>query len=113
MANQRPTPKDFVDLINTVMGQQIMTEDQLTRFLNEAKNVHDNRGTQGLLEYIQQVTNAPASQDQLENLANHIQQTGNPGSTIDFLMKEKLISESQVKKLKQAMDTPSKKKRKK
>ncbi len=112
MAGQKPTKKDFVDLINTVMGQKIMTEDQLTNFLHNAKNVKDTKGTEGLLEYIQRVTNAPASKDQLKNLADEIKRTGNPGSAIDFLKGEKLLSDQQARKINDAMDQTKRKKRK-
>lgn len=113
MADQRPTKKDFVDLINSVMGREIMNEDQLTNFLNDAKKVNDTKGTEGLLEYIQNVTNAPASKDQLSRLAKEIEHTGNPISAIDFLKNEKLISDQQLRKLNQAIDNTSRKKRKK
>lgn len=113
MTNQRPTKKDFADLINTVMGRQVMTEQQLDQFLHEAKRVKDNQGTDGLVEYIQKITNAPASKDQLKGLAEQIQKTGSAGSALDFLMKERLISESQAKKLNKALEQTAKKKRKK
>lgn len=113
MAEQKPTKKDFVDLINTVMGNEVMTEDQLTHFLNEAKKVNDTRGTEGLLQYIQKVTHAPASQDQLKRLADTIQETGNPISALDFLKNEKLLSDQQARKLNKAIDQTKKKKRKK
>ncbi len=112
MADQKPTKKDFVDLINTVMGQQVMNEDQLTQFLNNAKKAKETHGTEGLLEYIQRVTNAPASKDQLRRLAEQIKETGNPASALDFLKNEKLLSEQQSRKLNQALDKTSKRKRK-
>ena len=113
MANKKPTKKDFVDLINTVMGQNVMTEDQLTQFLNNAKKAKDTRGTEGLLEYVQKVTKAPDSKDQLSRLSDEIQKSGNPAKAIDFLQKEKLLSESQMRKLNQALDQSPKKKKKK
>lgn len=113
MANKKPTKKDFADLINTVMGQEVMNEEQLSNFLDSAKKVKDTRGTEGLLDYIQQVTNAPASKDQLKNLANNIQKNGSPSAALDFLKGEKLVSEQQLRKLHQAIDYSSLKKRKK
>ncbi|GBF10168.1 hypothetical protein TEPIDINF_001813 [Tepidibacillus infernus] len=113
MAEQKPTKKDFVDLINTVMGTNVMTEDQLTRFLNEAKHVKDTSGTEGLLEYVQRVTNAPTSKDQLKKLANQIQQTGSAGAALDFLKNENLLTEQQARKLNKAIEQTAKKKKKK
>ncbi len=112
MANQKPTKKDFVDLINTVMGQEIMTEDYLTQFLNEAKKVKDTRGTEGLVEYVQRITNAPASTDQLQRLAKQIQETGSVGAALEFLKDEKLISDLQARKLNHAISQTAKKKKK-
>lgn len=113
MPEQKPTKKDFVDLLNSVMGKEVMTENQLTRFLNEAKHVNDTQGTQGVLEYIQQVTNAPASKDQLSKLAKKIKQTGDPGVAIDFLKDEKLLSDHQARQLNRAIDPSARKKRNK
>lgn len=112
MAEQKPTKSDFVDLINSVMGKKIMSEDQLTQFLDNAKRVKDTSGTEGFLEYVQKMTNAPASKEQLKKLADNIHETGNPFSAMDFLKNEKLISEHQLRKLNQAIDDTTKKKRK-
>jgi len=113
LANSKPTKKDFVDLINTVMGTPVMDEDQLTKFLNDAKHVKDTKGTDGLLDYVQKVTNAPASKDQLKKLAQQIQQTGSAESALDFLKNEKLLTDQQARKLNKAIDQTAKKKRKK
>lgn len=113
MTEKKPTKKDFVDLINSVMGKKVMTEDQLTLFLENAKYVKDTKGTEGFLEYVQNMTNAPASKDQLNRLANQIQETGSPISAMEFLKNEKLISEHQLRKLNKAIDETAHKKRKK
>ncbi|MFV9511317.1 hypothetical protein [Tepidibacillus sp. LV47] len=113
MADQRPTKKDFVDLINSVMGREVMNEDQLSRFLEEAKKVKETKGTEGLLEYVQRVTNAPTSKDQLRRMAEEIQKTGSVGSALDFLKNEKLLSDSQAQQLQKAIQKTAKKKRKK
>jgi len=94
------------------MGQEVMTEEQLSNFLDSAKKVKETRGTEGVLEYIQQVTNAPASKDQLKNLAKEIQTTGSPGAAFDFLKKENLVTDQQMRKLSQAIDFTARKKRK-
>jgi len=113
VADQKPSKKDFVDLINTVMGKEVMNEDQLSRFLDEAKKVKDTQGTEGLLEYVQKVTNAPTSKDQLKNLANTIQSTESVGSALDFLKNEKLLSDTQAQHLSKAIQKTAKKKKKK
>ena len=112
MTNQKPTKKDFVDLINTVMGREVMNEDQLTQFLNEAKKIKDTRGTEGFVEYVQRVTNAPASTDQLQRLAKQIQETGDVCSALEFLKNEKLLNDLQAKKLNKAISQTAKKKKK-
>lgn len=112
VTEQRPTKKDFVDLINAVMGQKVMTEEQLTNFLNGAKQVRDKSGNEALLEYIQQATNAPVGKDQLRGLADEIKRTGDPVQALDYLQREKLLSESQRRKLNQSIDRTVKKKRK-
>ncbi|OEF99417.1 hypothetical protein BHF71_02200 [Vulcanibacillus modesticaldus] len=112
MTQQKPSKKDFVDLINSLMGQKIMTEDQLTKFLNDAKKVKETKGTEGFLEFVQKTTNAPASKDQLERLADEIKRSGNPVNAIDFLIKEKLLTDQQARKINQAIEHTKKKKRK-
>jgi len=112
VAEQKPTKKDFVDLINTVMGQEVMTEEQLSKFLHDAKQIHTSKGTEGLLQYIQKVTNAPTNQSQLKKLADQIQQTGNPGAALDFLKGEKLLTDQHVRKINHAIEKTKRKKRK-
>lgn len=112
MTDKKATKKDFVNLINSVVGENIMTENQLSQFLSEAQKINSTKGTEGLLDYVKKTTNAPASDNQLKGLANNIKKTGNPGSAVDYLMKEHLISEQHASKINKAIK-PSKKSNKK
>ncbi len=112
MTDQRPEKKDFVDLINSLMGQKVMSENQLTNFLNEAKTVKDTKGTEGFLDYVQKSTNSPASKDQLKRLAENIKKSGDPVKAMDFLLKEKLITDQQARKINDAIEPIKRKGRK-
>ncbi|MGD9677721.1 MAG: hypothetical protein AB7V16_05085 [Vulcanibacillus sp.] len=113
MTEQKPDKKDFVNLINSVMGKKVMSESQLTQFLDEARIVNETKGTEGFLDFVQKNTNAPASKDQLRKLAENIKNTGNPFEAMDFLLKEKLVTDQQVRKISEAIEPIKKKSRKK
>lgn len=104
MTEQKPGKKDFVDLINSVMGQKVMSEDKLTQFLDEAKKVKETKGTEGFLDFVQKSTNAPASKDQLRKLAENIKKSGNPYKAMDFLLKENLVTDQQARKISEAIE---------
>lgn len=111
MTEQMPDKKDFVDLINSLMGQKVMSENQLTQFLNEAKKVKETKGTEGFLDFVQKSTNAPASKEQLKKLADSIKKSGDPVKAMDFLLKEKLITDQQARKIGEAIEPIKRKNR--
>lgn len=113
MTEKKPTQKDFVNLINSVLGENVMTENQLSQFLNEAHRIKETKGTEGFLEFVKNTTNAPASDSQLKGLANNIKKTGDPISAVDYLINEKLITDQQARKINHAIKPSKKNNRKK
>lgn len=111
MTEQKPEKKDFVDLINSLMGQKVMSENQLTQFLNEAKRVKETKGTEGFLDFVQKNTNAPASKEQLRKLAENIKKSGDPAKAMNYLLNEKLITDQQARKISEAIEPIKRKKR--
>lgn len=107
--SEKPSKKDFANLINSVMGQDVMTEQKLDRILREAKRANDTKGSEGLFDYLRDLTNAPVNNDQIRNIADMVKHSGGPDQALDTLKKQKLLNERQAS---QIDDTVNKKRRK-
>lgn len=105
----KPTKKDFANLINSVMGQDVMTEQKLDRILQEAKQANKTRGPEGLFDYLREITNAPVSNDQIRDIANVVKKSGSADRALKSLKQQKLINDKQASQIDR---TINKKKRK-
>lgn len=95
----KPSKKDFANLINSVLGQDVMTEQKLDRILQEAKKAHDTKGSDGLFDYLRRLTNAPVDNDQIRGIADVVKHSGGPERALESLKKQKLINERQAKQI--------------
>lgn len=100
----KPTKKDFANLINTVLGQDVMTEKKLERILQEAKKANAARGTEGLFDYLRELTNAPVTNEQIGDIAEMVKKSGNPEQALKKLKNQKLINEQQASKIDQTIN---------
>lgn len=92
----KPSKKDFADLINSVMGQDVMNERKLDRILNEAKKAQATKGTDGLFDYLRDITNAPVNNDQIRDIADTVRNSGGPDQALDSLKRQKMLNNRQA-----------------
>ena len=107
----KPSKKDFADLINSVVGQEIMTEQKLDRILRDAKKANETKGPEGLFDYLRQITNAPVSNDQIRGIAEMVKKSGGPEQALETLKKQKLLNEQQASKIDKSLNKKPRKRR--
>lgn len=95
----KPSKKDFANLINSVLGQNVMTEKKLERILQEAKHANDTKGAEGLFNYLRELTNAPVSNDQVRSIADMVKKSGSAEQALETLKSNKVINERQAQQI--------------
>jgi len=110
LSNQ-PDKKDIVNLVNSAVGKEVITEETLNRIMQEAKSNFDKRGTEGLFEYFQKVTNAQVDKEQLKGLTDVIKKRGNFNDALDYLKKQNILTNDNIKRINNALDKTKKKKK--
>lgn len=95
----KPSKKDFANLINSVMGQNVMNEQKLDRILQDAKKANATRGPEGLFDYLRELTNAPVNNDQIRDIADMVKKSGSPDKALKTLKSQKLINDHQAKQI--------------
>lgn len=101
--SEKPSKKDFANLINSVVGQDVMTEQKLDRILQEAKKVNDTKGSEGLFDYLRELTNAPVNNDQIRGIADIVKNSGGPDQALETLKSQKLINDRQANQINSTM----------
>ncbi|SFI97006.1 hypothetical protein [Thermoflavimicrobium dichotomicum] len=89
MPRQGPSIKDLTQMINSVMGHQVLTEQQLQKIMAGAKIAHQKGGMNAVLEYLMHVTQADVDKNELRSFADSIQK--NPQLGMDILQGKKNI----------------------
>ncbi|MFC7441443.1 hypothetical protein [Laceyella putida] len=89
MSGNSLSMKDLTELINNVMGQQVLSEQQLTQIMRGAKKAHEQGGMAAVLEYLMKVTQADVDMEELKQFADSIRV--NPNMGMDFLTGKKKI----------------------
>jgi hypothetical protein len=84
------TIKDLAQMINEVMGQRVLTEQQLEKILDGAKKAHEKGGMNAVLEYLMKVTQADVDYNDLKQFADTVKSDPNLGK--DILQGKKRIS---------------------
>lgn len=107
----KPTKKDFANLINSVLGEDVMTEQKLDRILREAKQANDSQGSDGLFDYLRELTNAPVSNDQIRNIANMVKNSGGSDQALQSLKNQKLINDQQASQINQIFNKKKRRRR--
>lgn len=100
----KPTKKDFANLINSVLGQDVMTEQKLDRILREAKHANDTQGPDGLFNYLRELTKAPVSNDQIRSIADMVKNSGGSDQALQSLKNQKLINDQQARQINQILN---------
>ncbi|SMO59748.1 hypothetical protein [Melghirimyces algeriensis] len=87
MAGKGPSTKEITQLINNVMGHNVLTEQQLNQIMKGAKRAHERGGMPAVLDYLMKVTQADVEKKEVEQFADTIQQ--NPKMGMDILYGKK------------------------
>jgi hypothetical protein len=78
-----PSFKDLTNMINSVMGQDVLTEKQMEQIMNGAKKANERDGIEGVLGYLMKVTQADVDQSELKEFAHQVQE--DPSLGLDIL----------------------------
>lgn len=70
-------------MINSVLGQSVLTEQQLNQILQGAKKAHQQGGMNAVLDYLMKVTHADVGKQELKQFADSVQ--SNPKMGMDIL----------------------------
>lgn len=89
MSGNVPPMGNLADMINHVMGQKVLTEQQLEQIMQGAEKARDKGGMTAVLEYLMKVTHADVEMDELKQFANHVK--SNPDLGMDILRGEKRV----------------------
>ncbi|WP_140413536.1 hypothetical protein [Marininema halotolerans] len=78
-----PNHKEMTQLINTMMGQNVLTEKQLGQILEGARRANERGGMSSVLDYLMKVTQADVDKDELTEFADSVRT--NPQVGMDLL----------------------------
>jgi pantothenate synthetase len=92
MAGNSPSVKQMTEMINRMMGQRVLTEQQLNQILAGAKRANERGGMAAVLDYLMKVTQADVDKQELQDFAQDIQR--NPQLGMDFLQGKRNVPRS-------------------
>jgi hypothetical protein len=81
----KPSKKDFADLINQVTGEETMTEKKLDQILRGANKSLQDRGTEGFFDYLRQVVQVPVPDEWMEKTWKDMQTVKGARKTLEQL----------------------------
>ena len=79
MTNRGPSVKELTQMINSVLGQSVLTEQQLNQILQGAKKAHQQGGMNAVLDYLMKVTHADVGKQELKQFADSVQSNPEDG----------------------------------
>lgn len=94
MSNE-PNLKQLTNMINAVMGQRVLSEEQLGQIMAGAKRAFDRGGMPLVVEYLMKVTQADVDKDEVTQFAETIQ--ANPQLGRDILEGKKSVKQGRKK----------------
>lgn len=68
-----PSKKEFVDLLNLLLGNGSMNEEKLELIMTQAKQVYDQQGPSGLFLYMQKLFRLPVDERVMATLWKQLQ----------------------------------------
>jgi hypothetical protein len=68
----KPAKKEFVDLINQIVGKTVMNEEKLQQVLVDAKKAFRTDGCTGFFQYIRELVDAPVSDQWMSELMKQV-----------------------------------------
>jgi threonine aldolase len=94
MSNE-PNLKQLTNMINAVMGQRVLSEEQLGQIMAGAKRAFDRGGMPLVIEYLMRVTQADVDKEEVTQFAETIR--SNPQLGRDILEGKKSINNGRKK----------------
>lgn len=82
IVSNEPTLKQLTQMINTIMGQRVLTEEQLSQIMAGAKRAFDKGGMPHVIDYLMKVTQADVDKDELTQFAETIRTNPQLGKDI-------------------------------
>ncbi|PTM59703.1 hypothetical protein [Desmospora activa] len=111
MSQSGPSKKDFADLINQVLGRNVMNEQVMDRLLQNARKNYQQQGMNGIFEMVRQMTQAPIDNKEMKAMMDTILGSSSPGDALDRLGGQNWLSEGKARQLKRHLETPTKRKK--
>jgi len=87
MTSKGPSVKELTQMINSVLGQSVLTEQQMNNILQGAKKAHQQGGMSAVLDYLMKVTQADVGKQELKQFADSVRT--NPKLGMDILQGRK------------------------
>jgi hypothetical protein len=107
MKDRTPSKKNFADIINQLVGENVMTERKLDLLLEQAKKSYEQQGVNGLFDYMREVTQAPVDNQQMKQLMDTMIQSGGPNRAFDRLSQQQWLSPEMIKELEKGFSPQS------
>lgn len=82
-----PSMKQLADMINSIMGQRVLSEQQMEQIMAGAKRANERGGMPAVLEYLMKVTRADVDMKDLKQFADQIR--SDPQEGMDILKGKK------------------------
>ena len=95
MSCKIPSIKDLTNMINGVMGHEVLTEEKLEQIIKGAKKANEEGGMSQVLDYLIKVTQADVSKDDLQEFAEKVK--SDPSLGMDILLGKKKINKENKK----------------
>ncbi|SDX50803.1 hypothetical protein SAMN05444487_1218 [Marininema mesophilum] len=92
MKGKGPNHKEMTQLINTMMGKDVLTEKQLGQILEGARRANERGGMSSVLDYLMKVTQADVDKKELTDFADSVR--NNPDMGMDLLKGKRGIPNS-------------------
>jgi hypothetical protein len=89
MPENKPSIKELTQMINGVMGDEVLTEQQLEQILQGAKRANDRGGMGAVLDYLMKVTQTDVNKKELREFADNVK--SNPKMGMDILRGKKKV----------------------
>ncbi|MBN2908952.1 hypothetical protein JQC72_05365 [Polycladomyces sp. WAk] len=83
MAGREPSIRELTHMINSILGQQVLTEQQLQGILEGARRAGERGGMSAVLDYLLHVTQADVDKKELQQFADSVR--SNPQMGMDIL----------------------------
>ncbi|PTX58278.1 hypothetical protein C8P63_11725 [Melghirimyces profundicolus] len=99
-----PSKKDFADLVNQMVGQNVVNDKMMDDILKNAKNSYNRNGLDGFFEYIRRLTGAPLSNQELKQLMDLVVGAGRTDKALSSLVNQNWLPREQAERIDRRLD---------